>query len=217
MPGRLVISNCGTPTEKCSEFLDYHVKPVMRNSWRYLKDSGGFLKKMKNISSIPEDTILATADVISLYPSIPHTSGLAELRDALSNRVDLVKMTEFVLKNNYFEFNGSIKQKPSGTVIGTKFAPVYTCIFVDKLETNFLKTHTLRPLAWFRYIDDVFFLWVHGEENLKQFLDSLNNYNLSITFTHEYSKKEILFLDLKVGIKNGNITTDLYVKDTDRH
>ena len=30
----------------------------MQNSWSYLKDSGDFLKKMKNISSIPEDTIL---------------------------------------------------------------------------------------------------------------------------------------------------------------
>ena len=34
---------------------------------------------------------------------------------------------------------------------------------------------------------------------------------------HEYSKNEILFLHLKVGIKNCYITTDLYVKDTDRH
>ena len=38
-----------------------------------------------------------------------------------------------------------------------------------------------------------------------------------ILTTHEYSKKERPFLDLKVGIKSGNITTDLYVKDTDRH
>ena len=28
VPGRPVISNCGTPTEKCSEFLDYHLKPL---------------------------------------------------------------------------------------------------------------------------------------------------------------------------------------------
>ena len=38
-----------------------------------------------------------------------------------------------------------------------------------------------------------------------------------LTFTREYNKKEIPVLDLKVGIKNGNITTDLYVRDTDRH
>ena len=36
---------------------------------------------MKKISSIPEDTILVTADIVILYPSIPHTAGLAALRD----------------------------------------------------------------------------------------------------------------------------------------
>ena len=84
-----------------------------------------------------------TADVVGLYPSIPHTAGLAALRDALDKREakkipteDLVKMAEFALKNNYFEFNGSIKQQLSGTAIGTKFAPPYACIFMDKLETN---------------------------------------------------------------------------------
>ena len=88
---------------------------------------------------------------------------------------------------------------------------------MDKLETNFLKTQTLQPLVWFRYIDDVFFLQTHGEENLKRFLCNLDDYDPNIKFTHQDSKKEIPFLDLKVGIKNGNITTDLYVKDTDRH
>ena len=34
---------------------------------------------MKNISSIPEDTILVTADVVSLYPTIPHTIGHLEM------------------------------------------------------------------------------------------------------------------------------------------
>ena len=84
-----------------------------------------------------------TADVVGLYPSISHTAGLAALREALDKREakkipteDLVKMAEFALKNSYFEFNGSIKQQLSGTAIGTKFAPLYACIFMDKLETN---------------------------------------------------------------------------------
>ena len=70
---------------------------------------------------------------------------------------------------------------------------------------------------WFTYIDDVFFLWTYGEEKLRRFLDNLNNYDPNIKFTHEYNKKEILFLDLKVGIKICNITADLYVEDIDRH
>ena len=33
VPGRPVISNCGTPTEKASEFLDFYLKSLMQNDW----------------------------------------------------------------------------------------------------------------------------------------------------------------------------------------
>ena len=39
VPGRPVISNCGTPTEKVSEFLDYDLQPVMKVGKMNLKDS----------------------------------------------------------------------------------------------------------------------------------------------------------------------------------
>ena len=42
VPGRRVISNCGTPTEKVSEFFDHHLKPVMQSVKPYIKDSGHF-------------------------------------------------------------------------------------------------------------------------------------------------------------------------------
>ena len=35
--GRPVISNCGTPTEKISEFLDTQLKPIIQKSWSYIK------------------------------------------------------------------------------------------------------------------------------------------------------------------------------------
>ena len=60
-------------------------------------------------------------------------------------------------------------------------------------------------------------IWTHGEESLKKFLEELNDFNQYIKFTYEYSAKNIPFLDLKVGLKDGKITTDLHVKPTDRH
>ena len=83
VPGKPVISNCGTPTEKVSEFLDHHLKPVMQAGESYIKDTGDFLNKIKNIHGIPENAILVTADVVGLYPSIPHQAGLEALREAL--------------------------------------------------------------------------------------------------------------------------------------
>ena len=79
-----------------------------------------------------------------LYPSIPHESGLNTIKEALENRAmksvpssDILKMLEFFLKNDYFEFNGNVKQQLSGTVIGAKCAPPYACIFMDKAATDF--------------------------------------------------------------------------------
>ena len=40
--GRPVISNCGMPTEKLSEFLDHHLKPLMKQGESYIKDTGDF-------------------------------------------------------------------------------------------------------------------------------------------------------------------------------
>ena len=63
VPGHSVISNCGTPTEKVSEFLDHHLQPVMKSGKSYVKDTGDFLEKNKSQSRIPKDASLVTADV----------------------------------------------------------------------------------------------------------------------------------------------------------
>ena len=63
---------------------------------------------------------------------------------------------EFVLKNNYFEFNSTVKQQISGTAIGTKFAPPYACIFMNYIGREFRKSEQIQHWIWFRYIDDIF-------------------------------------------------------------
>ena len=57
VPGQPVISNCDTPTEKASEFLDSQLKPIMQKSWSYIKDSGDFIDKIKGIKNIPENPL----------------------------------------------------------------------------------------------------------------------------------------------------------------
>ena len=43
--------------EEISKILDYILKPIMQDSWSYIKDSGDFYKKNKNIGEILEKTI----------------------------------------------------------------------------------------------------------------------------------------------------------------
>ena len=65
-------------------------------------------------------------------------------------------MADFVLKNNYFKFNGQIKQQISGTVL-------HPFLFMDRVETAFLETLELQPLVWFGYINDIFYVLMRGE------------------------------------------------------
>ena len=71
---------------------------------------------MKRMRKIPEGSFLVTADVVGLYPSIPHNEGISALKQKLEEQPstkipanDLVKLAEFVLKNNLFEFNDKVK------------------------------------------------------------------------------------------------------------
>ena len=53
-------------------------------------------------------------------------------------------------------------------------APPYAIIFMGDLEERILQNCSFKPLVWWRYIDDIFLLWQHEEEKLKEFLDILN-------------------------------------------
>ena len=115
----------------------------MQKGASYIKDSNDFKSKIKNID-IPNDTLLVTADVVGLYSDIPHEAGLSALREALDKRTrkkipteNIIKMAEFVLKNNFFEFDTNVYQQMSGPAIWTKFAPPYASFLWTNLKPNF--------------------------------------------------------------------------------
>ncbi|XP_066911610.1 uncharacterized protein [Clytia hemisphaerica] len=206
VPGRPVISNSSYYTENISAFLDFHLKPLAKQVKSFVKDTNDFLKKLSSLPNLPSDTILCTADVVGLYPSIPHEDGLESLRRAFDSRDEktistssLLELSKCVLENNIFEHNSEVFKQKQGTAIGTKMAPNYAILFMSDLEEKILDSapHNLKPLVWWRYIDDIFFLWQHGEESLKLFFDHLNSdeTHKSVKFTFEYSNTSINFLD----------------------
>ena len=91
--------------------------------------------------------------------------------------------------------------------MGTTVAPNYANLFMDRFETDALKNWDRQPLIWLRFIDDIFMIWNHGEQELKKFLEYLNNIHDKIKFTHEFSKESINFLDTTVKI---DTTRELY-------
>ena len=71
---------------------------------------------------------------------------------------------------------------------------------MDQHETKFLETQILKPLVWFRYIDDILFIWTHGEEKLKKFIENINSFSHDIKFTYEFDEESISFLGLSLNL-----------------
>ena len=77
----------------------------------------------------------------------------------------------------------TFKQK-CGTTIGTKFPPPYAILFVKDFDEKMLESFEKKPMVWWRYI---FFIWEHGEESLKVFIEQCNFFHSTIKITAEYS------------------------------
>ena len=104
-----------------------------------------------------------------------------------------------------------------GTAIRTKFAPAFANLFMADLEKKSLDGCVDKPLVWLRYIDDVFFIWTHGQRELDSFLEYINRFHETIKFTSESSREGVSFLDVMVVRKGRALETDLYCKPTDTH
>ena len=89
--------------------------------------------------------------------------------------------------------------------LNSKF--IYGCIFIDQVESEFLKTQNHQPLVWFRYIDDIISIWTQ----LEKFLH-FDKFHPNLKFTYESSRKNVTFLDVDIKLLNGQISTDLHIK-----
>ena len=129
------MSSCEAPTERISEFVDYHLKPLVAVTHSYIKDTTDFLQKLNGME-VPSGCILVTLDVNSLYTNIPH-DGPRSCRRALDKRScrapPTMYMMELILTLNYFSFNKQYLQL-HGTAMGTRMAPSYASIFMADLE-----------------------------------------------------------------------------------
>ena len=57
---------------------------------------------------------------------------------------------------NSFQFPGKNYLQMHGTAMGTKMAVTFPNIFMGKVESQILERNAIKPLAWKRYIDDIF-------------------------------------------------------------
>ena len=111
-------------------------------------------------------------DFHALHIGITHNDGINAIQKVLP-QCDLteriMQLTKFILEHNFFFFQDNIYLQVKGTAMGTKMAPQYANIFLTDLENKFLQDCQYKPTLYLRYIDDIFMIWPHGANNLKEF------------------------------------------------
>ena len=221
IPGRPIVSANNCPTENLSAFVDAILNPLVKETKSYLRDTTDFIGKISDIT-LTENSLIATCDVVSLYTNINTLRGLTNIAKILRNRRDLplpanriLEILRVVLTCNNFEFNGSHYLQVQGVSMGTKCAPTYANLVLSVIESEFLNTLTVKPLCWYRFIDDIFTVFDGSSDELKELVHNFNQLDPSIKLTLEYSAEKIAFLDTVVYRAGNKLHTSLYKKPTD--
>ena len=157
-----------------NELALYFFKQQLTNIPSYLRDTSQLTTILSNLHiTEPDNTLLVTMDINAMYPSIPHEEGIQAL---LKHDVSLpfpkmvtTRLLNFILTENYFQFNKKFYKQAKGVAVGTPIAPTLANFYMHEIEQQFFTTRPLLPLVYKRYIDDIFIVWTHGTNAFLQF------------------------------------------------
>jgi hypothetical protein len=227
VPGRPIVSGNSSPTERISQLADHFLQPLVQQTASYVRDTTDFLCKLEDVTDLLPGALLCTIDVTSLYTNIPNDEGISACKKILNkhrtfsntpSNETIASLLEYVLTKNNFDFDSKHYLQIGGTAMGTKVAPSFANIFMADFEDKYVYNYPTKPSLWLRYIDDIFLIWEHSNEELEAFLGHLNSCHHSIKFTSESSPSHVNFLDTTIHTSpDGTLFTDLYCKPTDSH
>jgi len=175
-------------------------------------------------TEIPTSAVLLTADVESLYPSIPIKEGLQMVEDVIVTRLELMlvgqimNILRIILSFNVIEFADSFWLQIKGTAMGCPAAVVFAQIFMFAVESSVIAR--IKPLLYKRFIDDVFAI-CRSRSEAENLITCLNQVNPNIHLTFQISDSSVDFMDLTIFkgpqfTSTSKLDTRLFVKKLNR-
>lgn len=221
--GRPIVSDVNSETYRVSELIDYYLNPLATKHFSYIKNSFEFVNKIKN-TMLDKDCLLVTGDISSLYTNMNIDRMLECTRRAFHDNPDksrpddqLLRLLEISLKYNDFQFNGQCFQQILGCAMGKRFAPALANLYLLEFDLKATTGFSIKPLLFWRYLDDVFFIWPGDVDSLKEYESYLNSLIPGIKITLEHHTDKIPFLDTEIYKQDNTLHTRTYFKPTDTH
>ena len=182
---------------------------------------------LQNTTPHPENSMMISFDVKSLFTSIPTSDCVDIIKTKLENHQTLHERTQLspdeicellqiTLDNTFFTFEGQLYEQKSGAAMGSPISPIVASIYMETIEDQvFEELKQDKPYFWKRYVDDIFA--VIDKNAVNTVLDKLNSFHPSVQFTVETeNQNSIPFLDVlvKKDPTSQNIQTTVYYKST---
>ena len=151
-PLRPIVSQTASILSPSAHFIDHILQPVAQTYPDYLRDSTTLSIALQDLH-VPDEAILVTVDVASLYPSIPQAECLKVIYNELhAHRLLLafdpnliIKLLHVNINNTYFTFRNQNFQQINGTAMGAPFSPTVANIYMSIILKNSYKLNPLIP------------------------------------------------------------------------
>ena len=99
-PIRLLTTDCNTAIENLSRFIEKICVLLTNNIDARIKDTEHLLQIIDNINAneLPNDTILVSFDIASMFPNIDNIKGIEAVKLAQQNRPSQKPSTECIIE-----------------------------------------------------------------------------------------------------------------------
>ena len=225
--GRPIVSDCGSESYRICQYIDSFIRPISIRHPSYIKDTHDFVSKIRG-QNIPKNAVLVTGDVTSLYtnmkiPRILKVTEAALRKHRQLRRPDqqLLELLQITLNNNDITFNGDWFLQICGTAMGKTYAPGLADLYLEEFDDRAMNGFRIKPLLFFRFLDDIFFVWTGTEADLKELENYLNSLIEGVKITFNCSTDHVDFLDTTIYklpcLETDLLQTRVFFKPTDTH
>ena len=222
-----IVSGFDGPTYYLSAYITHFIQPLSSNLPSHIKDTKHFLNFIKNLRPFPNNALLVTGDVTSLYRNILHEEGIAAAIHFMEKYRHLLPtncpppyivriLLDFILKHSTFKFTHTHIHQILGTSMGTRMGLHYASLFMGKKECTIILTFLHLIYILKRFIDYIFFIFLGSHSQLKSLIIFMNTTSPTIKYTFTYSDQTVTFIDAHIYLsEKRKLITKLYKKPTD--
>lgn len=220
---RPIISSIDSPLSKVSTLVaNILSKAYDPNNPYFTKDSFQFAQEFNN-KEIPENHVLVSLDVTSLFSNITLDLTISCLKKKwniiqphCNLEVDrFIELISFIFKNTYFSYGGNFYKQILGAPMGGQASSIIALYVMDELLDSCIPKLPFQLPTVKKYVDDLLCIIPSGKH--EEILTTFNSYNRHIQFTIEIEDENnsVPFLDTRViRTSNNRLKLNWYTKPT---